>query len=131
MLTTMRQSQTSTTLRQIGVVPIKSLGQNFLHARNLSRWIVDQLDVTPADYIVEIGPGLGALTAFVLAKGAQVLAIEKDARLVEFLNGKFACEQLQIKHGDALKFEVQTLLAKPKVKLLGNLPYYISSQLLL
>ena len=127
----MKLSEISTTLRDIRVVPVKSLGQNFLHDRNLARWIVDQAGVTAEDYVVEIGPGLGALTEVALNKGAHLLAIEKDARLAKFLREKFQDRRLEVLHADALKFDVRTLYAQRRVKLIGNLPYYISSQLLL
>jgi len=127
----MKLSEMSAVLREIGVSPVKSLGQNFLHDRNLAQWIVDQARLDADDYVVEIGPGLGALTEFALAKGAHVLAIEKDKRLVKFLREKFAGENVEIVHGDALDFDTRSLYAKQRVKLLGNLPYYISSQLLI
>ena len=57
----MNLSQITATLREIHVSPVKSLGQNFLHDQNLIRWIIEQADVTSDDYVVEIGPGLGAL----------------------------------------------------------------------
>jgi len=124
-------SETTATLREIGVSPVRSLGQNFLHDRNLSQWIVDQIEPNSEDYIVEIGPGLGALTGPLLASPARVLAIEKDRRLVQFLANRFSDERLEVRHMDALRFEVDALFTEPSVKLIGNLPYYISSQLLL
>jgi 16S rRNA (adenine1518-N6/adenine1519-N6)-dimethyltransferase len=127
----MRLSEIGATLRDIGVSPVKTLGQNFLHDRNLARWIVEHAKLNPEDYVVEIGPGLGALTELALAKGVSLLAIEKDARLANFLREKFQDERLEILHADALKFDVRRLYAKRRVKLLGNLPYYISSQLLI
>jgi 16S rRNA (adenine1518-N6/adenine1519-N6)-dimethyltransferase len=127
----MKLSEIPPLLREIGVSPVKSLGQNFLHDRNLARWIVDQANVTADDYVVEIGPGLGALTEFALAKGARVLAIEKDKRLAQFLRERFANQNLEIVHSDALEFDSRILYAQPRVKFLGNLPYYISSQLLI
>ncbi|HWY41171.1 MAG TPA: 16S rRNA (adenine(1518)-N(6)/adenine(1519)-N(6))-dimethyltransferase RsmA [Chthoniobacterales bacterium] len=127
----MKLSEIPALLREIGVSPVKSLGQNFLHDRNLARWIVDQANLTADDYVIEIGPGLGALTQFVLATGARVLAIDKDKRLVQFLRKKFTDQNLEIVHGDALEFDTRILYAQPRVKFLGNLPYYISSQLLI
>ena len=127
----MKLSEMAATLREIGVSPVKTLGQNFLHDRNLAKWIVDQADIRPEDSIAEIGPGLGALTEIALAKGANVLAIEKDKRLVEFLRAKFQGAALEIVHGDALEFDTRIFYTQPKVKLLGNLPYYVSSQLLI
>jgi 16S rRNA (adenine1518-N6/adenine1519-N6)-dimethyltransferase len=127
----MKLSEIDATLREIRVTPIKTLGQNFLHDRNLARWIVERAELSPEDYVVEIGPGLGALTEFILESGARVLAIEKDQRLVEFLRKRFAGARVEIVHGDALDFDLRPLFAEPRVKLLGNLPYYIASQLLL
>ena len=127
----MKLSEIDATLREIRVSPVKTLGQNFLHDGNLSRWIVERAELTPEDYVLEIGPGLGALTQFVLEAGARVLAIEKDQRLADFLRKRFKTDRLEILHADALDYDVRRLFAKPRVKLLGNLPFYISSQLLL
>src|SRR3954463_2392470 len=127
----MKLSEIDATLREIRVSPVKTLGQNFLHDRNLARWIVERAALSPDDYIVEIGPGLGALTEFILESGARVLAIEKDRRLADFLRTRFRSDRLEILHADALDYDLRPLLTKPRVKLLGNLPYYISSQLLL
>jgi 16S rRNA (adenine1518-N6/adenine1519-N6)-dimethyltransferase len=127
----MKLSEIDATLREIRVSPVKTLGQNFLHDRNLAHWIVDKAELTPEDYVVEIGPGLGALTEFELNAGAHVLAIEKDQRLAEFLPKRFPTDHLEVLHADALDFDLRRLFTKPRVKVLGNLPYYISSQLLL
>src|SRR5262245_61901179 len=127
----MKLSEIHTTLKEIGVSPVKTLGQNFLHDQNLARWIVDQAQISPEDYVVEVGPGLGALTRFILEKGVRVLAIEKDARLAKFLRSRFDNERLEIFNIDALKFDPRVLFAYRRVKLIGNLPYNISSPLLL
>ena len=127
----MKLSEMRVALKEVGVSPAKALGQNFLHDQNLARWIVDQAQITSEDYVVEIGPGLGALTRFILEKRAHVLAIEKDARLAKFLRDRFDDERLEILNIDALKFDVRTLFAKRNVKLIGNLPYNISSRVLL
>src|SRR5581483_8258008 len=71
----------------------KSLGQNFLHDQNQLRKIADAAELTAADNVLEIGPGLGPLTELLVARAGKVLAIEKDARLVEFLRERFANEQ--------------------------------------
>jgi 16S rRNA (adenine1518-N6/adenine1519-N6)-dimethyltransferase len=127
----MKLSDIRATLEEIGVSPSKALGQNFLHDQNLARWIVDQAQITAEDYVVEIGPGLGALTRFFLEKGAHVLAIEKDARLAKFLHSRFDDVRLEIVNTDALRFDSRVLFARRRVKLIGNLPYNISSPLLL
>jgi 16S rRNA (adenine1518-N6/adenine1519-N6)-dimethyltransferase len=127
----MRLSEIRATLQEIRVSPVKSLGQNFLHDQNLARWIVDQAEIIPDDYVVEIGPGLGALTELMLEKGARVLTIEKDTRLANFLRDRFSHRRLEVLNIDALKFDVRVLFSHRRVKLLGNLPYNVSSALLL
>jgi 16S rRNA (adenine1518-N6/adenine1519-N6)-dimethyltransferase len=127
----MKLSEVRTTLQKIHVSPVKSLGQNFLHDQNLARWIVDQAQITADDYVLEIGPGLGALTKLVLEKGAHVVAVEKDTRLATFLGERLGHERLEILNIDALKFDPRILFSHRRVKLLGNLPYNISSALLL
>lgn len=127
----MKLSDIRSTLREIRVSPVRTLGQNFLHDQNLSRWIVDQAGITADDYVVEIGPGLGALTGCILARGSRVLAIEKDARLAEFLRTHFSGKPLEVLRADALAFDVRTLFAERRVKLVANFPYNIASQLLL
>jgi 16S rRNA (adenine1518-N6/adenine1519-N6)-dimethyltransferase len=127
----MKLSDIRSTLREIGVAPIKTLGQNFLHDQNLARWMVREADISATDFVLEIGPGLGAITEPVLDTGARVLAIEKDGRLANFLRRRFADERCEIVHGDALDFEVRRLFAEGPIKLLGNLPYYVATPLLL
>jgi len=68
----------------------KSLGQNFLHDKNQLRRIVEAAELTKSDKVLEIGPGLGPLTELLLESTGHVLAIEKDARLVELLREKFS-----------------------------------------
>ncbi|MDQ3413876.1 MAG: 16S rRNA (adenine(1518)-N(6)/adenine(1519)-N(6))-dimethyltransferase RsmA [Verrucomicrobiota bacterium] len=127
----MKLSEIGNILREIRVAPVKTLGQNFLHDQNLARWMVQEAAISASDFVLEIGPGLGALTEPALATGARVLAIEKDGRLADFLRVRFADRRVEIIHGDALEFEVKQLFPNGPVKLLGNLPYYISTQLLL
>lgn len=124
----MKLSTIQASLNQIGMEPTRSLGQNFLHDQNLADWIVAQLDIKPDDAWVELGPGLGALTEFALARSPRGLVIEKDGRLAGFLRERFP--SLEIVHGDASEFDVRELFARGPIKVLGNLPYYVSSQIL-
>lgn len=126
----MKLSEIGNTLRAIRVIPVKTLGQNFLHDQNLARWMVAQAEVSQGDFVLEIGPGLGAITGPLLSAGAEVLAIEKDRRLVDFLQERYSKEAFQVIHGDALDFDPGELFPRGPVKLLGNLPYYISTPLL-
>ncbi|HWB58583.1 MAG TPA: 16S rRNA (adenine(1518)-N(6)/adenine(1519)-N(6))-dimethyltransferase RsmA, partial [Chthoniobacteraceae bacterium] len=117
-------------LDSLGVKPSKSLGQNFLHDQNLAEWIVSQLDLQPGEHAVEIGPGLGALTEHLVARGTSVTLIEKDGRLAEFLKEHFAGKNVGVLHQDAVEFDARTLMEKGPLKIVGNLPYYVSSQIL-
>ncbi len=108
----------------------KSLGQNFLHDQNQVRRIVAAAEAGPGDKILEIGPGLGPLTEGLLESGAQVLAIEKDRRLFDFLEQKFAGEgRLQLLHEDALAY-LKTHRSWGGWKLVSNLPYSAGSPML-
>ncbi len=124
----MKLSTITASLAQIGMRPTRSLGQNFLHDQNLAEWIVTQSDIQPDEAWVELGPGLGALTEFALPRSPRGLLIEKDGRLVKFLRERFP--DVEIIHGDATEFDVRELFARGPVKVLGNLPYYVSSQIL-
>jgi len=111
----------------------KSLGQNFLHdTRQLER-IVAAAQLTPADKVLEIGPGLGPLTALLLAGTGEVLAIEKDFRLVELLRERFAAftpPRFELLHADALDYLRQEPRDWHQWKLVANLPYSVASPIL-
>lgn len=110
----------------------KSLGQNFLNSKAVARDIVRAGELSPADTVLEIGPGKGFLTAELLASGAQVIAIEKDDALVPLLKEKFAREiqggQFTLTHGDVLDPHYQ--LQTKNYKLIANIPYYITGLIL-
>ena len=124
----MKLSTIQATLAEHGLQPTRSLGQNFLHDQNLARWTVDQLELTPGDAWVEIGPGLGSLTEFAMERSANGLLIEKDDRLIPYLRDAFST--LELVHGDASEFDIRELWKRGPVKVLGNLPYYVSSQIM-
>ena len=108
----------------------KSLGQNFLHDQNQVRRILAAAEAGPGDKILEIGPGLGPLTEALLQKGCEVLAIEKDQRLFDFLQQKFAgAARLQLLRDDALDY-LKTHRAWGGWKLVSNLPYSAGSSIL-
>jgi len=85
----MKLSEIRATLREIHVSPVKTLGQNFLHDSNQLRRIVAAAELKASDKVLEIGPGLGGLTELLLKNAGEVLAIEKDARLLEVLRKRF------------------------------------------
>ena len=113
------------------------LGQHLLIDPNVQRKIVELLDLGKRDKVLEIGPGLGALTRHVLEKGAGVLAVEKDEKFVEVLEKELLPafpKKLKIVSGDILKWIRQggaaKRFSKSKWRVLGNLPYYISTPIL-
>ena len=110
--------------------PRQSLGQNFLHDQNLARAIVALLDIQAGDHIVEIGPGLGALTEHLLAHDITLTLVEKDHYMVEWLRKKFTEPRVELFHMDALDFDLRKLYGKGPVKIVGNLPYYVSTPLI-
>lgn len=110
--------------------PRQSLGQNFLHDQNVARWIVALLDIQPGDHIVEIGPGLGALTEHILVENVSLTLIEKDRSMVQWLRQRFDDPRVELFHMDALEFDVRKLYGKGPVKIIGNLPYYVSTPLI-
>ena len=124
----MTLSEIKASLGQLGMSPTRSLGQNFLHDQNLADWIVAQLDLKPGEPWIELGPGLGALTEFALKRSPNGLLIEKDARMCAVLRERFPA--VEIVHGDAGEFDVRELFLRGPVKVMGNLPYYVSSQIL-
>ena len=113
-----------------GIRLTKSLGQNFLHDGNQLRRIVQAAELVPADQVLEIGPGLGPLTELLLAGAGEVLAIEKDARLVEVLREGVCPPQLTLLHADALEFLRREPRDWSDWKLVANLPYSVASPIL-
>jgi len=108
----------------------KSLGQNFLHDQNQLRRIVSAAEIGPADKILEVGPGLGPLTELLIAQAGEVLAIEKDRRLFDYLSQKFsAVTHLKLLEADALEY-VKSHRHWRGWKLAANLPYSVASPLL-
>src|SRR5262245_325185 len=114
----------------------KSLGQNFLHDANQLRRIVAAAELSRADKVLEIGPGLGPLTKRLLEKAGEVLAIEKDGRLVGRLQRHFAslaspCPPVfRLVHADALDYLRREPGNWGDWKLVANLPYSVASPLL-
>jgi len=113
----------------------KTLGQNFLKNKDILRKIVESGNVQKDEVILEIGPGKGALTEFILARGNKVKAIEKDNRLIPILEEKFSEEiksgQFELFEGDALEVDYKKIgLTKKKFSVIANLPYYITGKFL-
>ncbi len=109
----------------------KSLGQNFLHDGNQLRRIVAAAELQASDRVLEVGPGLGPLTELLLAGAAEVLAVEKDSRLVEILRDRFGSdERLQLVQADALQWLKAGTRDWSGWKFVSNLPYSVGSPIL-
>lgn len=115
--------------------PNKRLGQHFLNDKNTINKIIDISGMTSSDDILEIGPGMGALTIPLAARVKSIVAVEKDSRMADFLQDlikKKNIENVKIINKDILKIDIADISGnkKNKLKVVGNLPYNISSPLL-
>lgn len=116
-------------LEQWKVRPSRKLGQNFLHDQNVAKKIVELGEIKSDDHVLEIGPGLGAITEFITEKSQNLSLIEKDLRLAEFLRERFPKTPMIV--GDALE-EISNLRFKISDHLvIGNLPYSVASPLMI
>jgi 16S rRNA (adenine1518-N6/adenine1519-N6)-dimethyltransferase len=126
----MKLSEMKQTLAEGGIQLTKSLGQNFLHDGNQLRRIADAAELGQRDKVLEIGPGLGPLTELLLERAGEVLAIETDRRLVEFLQKRFAgARHLTLLHTDALDY-LRQHGGWGEWKMVSNLPYSVASPIL-
>ncbi len=116
---------TKDALARIGTRPNKALGQNFCIDGARLAACVERMALT--ETVIEIGPGLGALTELLLDRGVRVTAVEKDATMVQFLSETLSHPNLAVLQGDALKFRYERVPAPFSV--VGNLPYYITTPL--
>jgi 16S rRNA (adenine1518-N6/adenine1519-N6)-dimethyltransferase len=112
--------------------PKKRLGQNFLIQENVLESILRLLELSPGDKVLEIGSGLGFLTRRLVEKGAEVWAVEVDPFLVRHLTQSPLGSHpgLHLIHGDILKVPLADILPRGRIKVVGNLPYSISTPLL-
>lgn len=122
----------------------KSLGQNFLTDKNIIDSIIEATDIGENDLVIEIGPGIGVLTAEAAALAGKVVAVEIDDHLIPILQETLAeFDNIEIVHQDILKTDLNQLIAEQKaaaaaegleltgVKVIGNLPYYITTPIIM
>ena len=108
----------------------KRWGQNFLADRNLLDRIVRTIDPKKSDSILEIGPGEGALTELIYPLVKEMVAIEIDPMLIEHLKNRESLKGLNIVHGDVLLQDIENLPVKNLVRVIGNIPYNITSPII-
>lgn len=117
----------------------KSLGQNFLISEEVVNTIVDCSEISEEDLIIEIGPGLGTLTKYLLERAGKVICIELDTKMVKILEERFKLyDNFCILNQDVLKVDLNSLIKQEKdmkriksVKIVANLPYYITTPIIM
>ena len=131
-------NKTKFILKKYNILANKSLGQNFLINDSVVDKIVESAEITKNDLVIEIGPGLGNLTEFLLEKAGKVIAIELDQRMLEILNDRFSLyDNFEIINEDVLKVNLNELISKNKnseiknAKIVANLPYYITTPIIM
>ncbi len=127
-MTTIRQQ-----LAELSLAANKRLGQHFLHDRDLARRIVDFAAVSASDHVIEIGPGLGALTWLLAERVAALTAVEIDRGLAGHLTAEVArrsMKNVEIIHADAVGFDYPAAAAGRRLKVVGNLPYNVTGPIL-
>jgi len=127
-----RPSEVRRLLSEIGLRPVRTLGQHFLIDHNILDILISVCGLSKRDRVLEVGPGLGVLTEPLLEGAATVVAVEKDARLAAHLRGRFEGEpRLQLICADILERGVDGLLADGITKVVSNLPYAAGTRILI
>ena len=131
--------ETKFIMKKYGIKANKSLGQNFLVNSEVVDSIVDSSEISKEDMIIEIGPGLGTLTKYLLEKAGKVLCIELDTRMIKILEDRFEnYENFEVINQDVLKVNLNEIIKENKkdgkiknVKIVANLPYYITTPIIM
>ena len=109
----------------------KKLGQNFLIDENVVRQIVESAELSEADTVLEVGPGIGTLTQGLAESKAKVVAVELDTRLLPVLATTLeGYDNVRVVHGDILKVNIMEEVGAPEFKVCANLPYYITTPII-
>ena len=131
--------ETKFIMKKYNIKANKSLGQNFLIDEDVIRNIVDCSNISKEDLVIEIGPGLGTLTKFLLDKAGKVICIELDTKMLKILNDRFLLyENFELINNDVLKVDLKNIIKEEKnrnniknVKIVANLPYYITTPIIM
>jgi len=125
-------TQVKRLLRQSGLRARKSLGQHFLADASVLQTIVEAAELSSADTVIEVGPGLGILTVELVRRAGNVVAVELDTKLASLLKRRLASlANLRVINADILKVSLSELLERTShYKVVANLPYYITSPVL-
>ena len=131
--------ETKSIMKKYGIRANKSLGQNFLVNSEVVENIVNSSEISKEDMVIEIGPGLGTLTKYLIEKAGKVLCIELDTRMIEILEDRFAENaNFEVINQDVLKVDLNKIINENKengnikhVKIVANLPYYITTPIIM
>lgn len=131
--------ETKFLMKKYGIKANKSLGQNFLVNEQVLKTIVDCSKINKDDLVIEIGPGLGTLTKYLIDKAQKVICIELDIKMINILEDRFALyDNLEIINKDVLKVDLNKIISYEKgkgliknVKVVANLPYYITTPIIM
>ena len=131
--------ETRNIMKKYGIRANKDLGQNFLINNEVVENIVNSSEISQDDMVIEIGPGLGTLTKYLLEKAGKVLCIELDRKMIEILEDRFEkYSNFEIINDDVLKVDLNKIIKENKenekiknVKIVANLPYYITTPIIM
>ncbi len=131
--------ETKSIMKKYGIRANKSLGQNFLISNEVVEKIINASDIKENDMVIEIGPGLGTLTRFLLQKAKKVLCVELDKKMIKILNDRFSdYNNFELINEDILKVNLKKIIEDNKkteqianVKIVANLPYYITTPIIM
>lgn len=133
------EKETSFIMKKYNITANKNYGQNFLINENIVSSIVENAEVNKEDLIIEIGPGLGTLTALLLENAGKVICIELDPKMIQILNDRFSLyDNFELINNDVLKENLNKLITEnlkntnlKKAKVVANLPYYITTPIIM
>ena len=131
--------ETTYIMKKYKIKANKSLGQNFLIDEFVINNIIESAQIGKEDLVIEIGPGLGTLTKYLLEKKKKVICIELDKKMITILEDRFSLyNNLQIINNDVLKVDLNSMILEEKrktqiknVKIVANLPYYITTPIIM
>ena len=131
--------ETKSIMKKYGIRANKSLGQNFLISNEVVEKIINASDIKENDMVIEIGPGLGTLTKFLLQKAKKVLCVELDKKMIKILNDRFSdYNNFELINEYILKVNLKKIIEDNKkteqianVKIVANLPYYITTPIIM
>lgn len=131
--------ETKFIMKKYNISANKKLGQNFLISKEVVNTIVNCSEITKEDLVIEIGPGLGTLTKELLEKAGKVICIELDTKMLGILKDRFSLyDNFELINNDVLKVDLKDIISEEKkkkkinkVKIVANLPYYITTPIIM